>query len=153
MIFIYINVKNIKSEIESSKIKSKTVEDRWFNKGLQRATEIIDAQSVEKPAVVISKEDFVKYINTLHEKWDVDDKAYKLGIDLIDMPSCEQIAVDLLELIMGVEETIGWWCYEEDFGKNFNIGDLVDGDIVPDLSTAEYLYDYLTGNPHTLKNS
>lgn len=149
---MYIDVEHLKSEIKSQLTETSVLEYKWFNKGLRKALEIINAQPAEKPKVAITKEDFVKYINTLHEKWDTDDKAYKLGINLTDMPSCEQMAVDLLELIMGAEETIGWWCYEEEFGKDFNKGDLVDGDIVPDLSTAEYLYDYLTGNPHTLKN-
>ena len=52
---------------------------------------------------------------------------------------------DLIKVLdnMFDTEVISVWIDEMEYGKDFKIGDLIDENIKPDLSTAENFYDYL----------
>lgn len=105
---------------------------------------------------MINKEKFVKIINRLKETNDfverTNDEARKLQ-DSIESDffnsmslsiSHENLVVKLLENMFDTD-LISWWLYELNYGREFKVGYLIEGDGVtkPDLSTAEKLYDYL----------
>ena len=105
--------------------------------------------------MIISKEKFVEIINRLRDYNDLQDKIDDLFKENIDNKEAdfmnagsicighETIVVKLLENIFNDKDTISWWIYECNYGRDFSLGDLeVDG-IEIDLSTAEKLYDYL----------
>ena len=49
----------------------------------------------------------------------------------------------LMESMFNDKNTISWWLYECNYGRDFSLGDLeVDG-VEIDLTTSEKLYDYL----------
>ena len=104
---------------------------------------------------MISKEKFVKIINRLKNYNELQDKIDELFKDNIDNREndfinaasiCighESVVIELLENMFNDKDTISWWIYECNYGRDFSLGDLeVDG-IEIDLSTAEKLYDYL----------
>ena len=104
---------------------------------------------------MISKKEFVEIIERLKNYNDLQDKIddlFKSNIDNKEMDFMnagsicighETIVVKLLENIFNDKDTISWWLYECNYGRDFSLGDLeVDG-IEIDLSTAEKLYDYL----------
>ena len=105
--------------------------------------------------MIISKEKFVEIIDRLRDYNDLQDKINDLFKENIDNKEAdfmnagsicighETIVVELLENMFSDRNTIGWWLYECNYGRDFSIGDLeVDG-VEVDLSTAEKLYDYL----------
>lgn len=105
--------------------------------------------------MIISKEKFVEIINRLknyNELQDKIDNLFKDNIenrerDFINAGSIcighESVVIELLENMFDDKDTISWWIYECNYGRDFSLGDLeVDG-IEIDLSTAEKLYDYL----------
>jgi hypothetical protein len=105
--------------------------------------------------MIISKDKFVEIINRLKNYNNLQDKIndlFKENIDNKEMDFMnagsicighETIVVKLLENIFNDKDTISWWIYECNYGRDFSLGDLeVDG-IEIDLSTAEKLYDYL----------
>lgn len=50
----------------------------------------------------------------------------------------------LAEIMEDINGDIDYFCNELDYGKKFNIGDLVDDHLgTPDISTPEKLYDFL----------
>lgn len=104
---------------------------------------------------MISKKEFVEIIERLKNYNDLQDKIddlFKSNIDNKEMDFMnagsicighETIVVKLLENIFNDKDTISWWLYECNYGRDFSLGNLeVDG-IEIDLSTAEKLYDYL----------
>lgn len=58
----------------------------------------------------------------------------------------ETIVVELLKNIFNDKDTISWWLYECNYGRDFSLGDLEVNGIEINLSTAEKLYDYLVDN-------
>ena len=105
--------------------------------------------------MIISKEKFVEIINRLKNYKELQDKIDELFKDNIDNREndfinaasiCighESVVVELLENMFNDKDTISWWIYECNYGRDFSLGNLeVDG-IEIDLSTAEKLYDYL----------
>lgn len=104
---------------------------------------------------MISKERFVEIINRLKSYNELQNKIndlFKENIDNKEMDFMnagsicvghESVVIELLENMFNDKDTISWWIYECNYGRNFSLGDLeVDG-IEIDLSTAEKLYDYL----------
>lgn len=104
---------------------------------------------------MISKEKFIEIINRLRNYNDLQNKIdglFKENIDnkekdFINAGSIcighESVVIELLENMFDDKDTISWWIYECNYGRDFSLGDLeVDG-IEIDLSTAEKLYDYL----------
>ena len=110
--------------------------------------------------MIISKDEFVKIINRLKETSDfvdeTNERARKLRDAIISdffnanslSISHEDIVVSLLIDMFNLQDDaiLGWWLYEEDYGRKYKDGDLTeeDGTII-DVSTAEKLYDYLIG--------
>ena len=48
-----------------------------------------------------------------------------------------------LNKIFDDTDTLSWWLYECNYGRDFKIGDLEDNGVKVDLTTPEKLYDYL----------
>ena len=105
--------------------------------------------------MIISKDKFVEIINRLKNYNNLQDKIndlFKENIDNKEMDFMnagsicighETIAVKLLENIFNDKDTISWWLYECNYGRDFSLGDLEINGVEIDLSTAEKLYDYL----------
>lgn len=104
---------------------------------------------------MITKQEFVKIINRLRAYNDLQDKIQDLFRNNIDNQEMdfmnagsicighETIVVKLLENMFNDKNTISWWLYECNYGRDFSLGDLeVDG-VEIDLPTPEKLYDYL----------
>lgn len=104
---------------------------------------------------MISKKEFVEIIERLKNYNDLQDKIddlFKSNIDNKEMDFMnagsicighETIVVRLLENIFNDKDTISWWLYECNYGRDFSLGDLEVNGVAIDLSTAEKLYDYL----------
>lgn len=105
--------------------------------------------------MLISKQEFVEIINRFKDTQDTVDKVNDLFNNTIDSRSSdyinasslmichEDIAVKLLEKIFNDKDTLSWWLYECNYGRDFKIGDLEDNGVKIDLTTPEKLYDYL----------
>ncbi len=104
---------------------------------------------------MITKEQFIKIINRLRDYNDLQDKIQDLFRDNIDNQEMdfmnagsicvghETIVVELLENMFNDTDTISYWLYECNYGRDFKLGNMiVDGEEI-DLSTPEKLYDYL----------
>lgn len=107
---------------------------------------------------MITKKHFVNIINHLKEVNDfvneTNARAKRLHDSIIsDFFNASSLSIsfedDLVNVLEDMFNTnlIGWWLYELDYGRKFEIGYLEEknGD-KPDLSTAEKLYDYLVEN-------
>ena len=113
---------------------------------------------------MISKKEFVEIINRLRNYNDLQDKIDDLFKDLIDNKEqdfcnagaiCighETIVVKLLENMFNDKDTISWWLYECNYGRDFSLGDLEVNGVEIDLKTSEKLYDYLVDNMKGEKN-
>ena len=104
---------------------------------------------------MVTKERFVEIINRLKNYNKLQEQINSLFDECIDNKEndfCnagsifighESVVIELLENMFNDKDTICWWIYECNYGRDFSLGDLeVDG-IEIDLSTAEKLYDYL----------
>lgn len=106
---------------------------------------------------MITKERFVNIINRIKAYNDLQDKIQELFRDNIDNREndfmnagsiCvghETIVVELLEHIFDDTDTISWWLYENDYGRDTEIKVWDKNGREIDLSTPEKLYDYLIG--------
>lgn len=104
---------------------------------------------------MITKQEFVNIINRLRSYNDLQDKIDDLFKENIDNKEAdfmnagsicighETIVAKLLENIFNDKDTISWWLYECNYGRDFSLGDLEVNGVAIDLSTAEKLYDYL----------
>ncbi len=109
---------------------------------------------------MINLETFKKVIN--HLKYyndfinDVNTLIYNSGVmsdTSIFGSVLESDIIDLLYESFGIpleDDIILWWCYEADFGRKFERGDIVISGLPdvhifksPDLSSTEKLYEYL----------
>lgn len=104
----------------------------------------------------MKKELFVKALDELRDSEDLVEKI----ADLIHDYNCKyqtdfpekygmvvqhiDVLVELLATVMCDDsDLISWWCYEKNFGRDFELGDLVDGGREISLRTAEELWNYL----------
>lgn len=104
--------------------------------------------------MIIDKNKFVKIMNRLKNYNELQNKINKLFKNLIDNQEqdfcnagsiCighESVVISLLE-DMFETDLISYWIYEENFGRNFKMGDISENDIDIDISTADKLYDFL----------
>ena len=104
---------------------------------------------------MITKKEFVEIIERLKNYNDLQDKIddlFKSNIDNKEMDFInagsicighETIVVKLLENMFNDKDTISWWIYECNYGRDFSLGDLEVNGVEIDLSTVEKLYDYL----------
>lgn len=99
-----------------------------------------------------SKDLFIQILNDLQKESDVLSELYqKYRIDFID---CDWLrndisAIKLLEFIFDDEESqwIDWWCWETDFGRDENMGQIFDeDDNIIRVENSDQLYDFLIGN-------
>lgn len=105
---------------------------------------------------MITKNKFVEIIDRLREASDfvdeTNDRARELNDAIISdffnasslSISHESIVLELLENMFNSDDTLSWWLYDLDYGREYKDGIIQDGkgnNI--DLSTAEKLYDFL----------
>lgn len=108
---------------------------------------------------LVSKEKFVEIVNRLKQTDETVDTINEIFNNTIDSKTSdfmnaaslmichEDIVVELLKIMFNDKDTITWWLYELDYGKQYTDGCIteLDGTII-DLSTPEKLYDYLIDN-------
>lgn len=105
---------------------------------------------------MISKEKFIEIIKRLRDYNDLQNKIQDLFRDSIENQEqdfanagsiCighETIVVELLENMFNDKDTISWWLFERDYGRDVLATDVQDNDgKYIDLTTPEKLYDYL----------
>ncbi len=105
---------------------------------------------------MITKQEFVDIINRLRNYNDLQNKIQDLFKDNIENREMdfmnagsicighETVVVKLLENMFNDRgNLIGWWIYEQDYGRTYAIGDLEVNGVGIDLTTPEKLYDYL----------
>ena len=105
---------------------------------------------------MITKNKFVEIIDRLRETKDfvdeTNDRARKLNDAIISdffnasslSISHESIVLELLENMFNADDTLSWWLYDLDYGREYKDGIIQDGNGRNiDLSTAEKLYDFL----------
>lgn len=108
--------------------------------------------------MIITKSKFVKVINRLKDYSDLQNRIDELFKDNIENRESdfmnagsicighETIVIELLEVMFNDNNTISWWIYECNYGRDFRLGNLEDNGVQIDLSTPEKLYDYLFEN-------
>lgn len=108
---------------------------------------------------MISKEEFVDYINTFKEMWDEQNRlseVIKYFNIFESFPAfsslCDKYIRMISQLMHQPLDTkdgndIEYFIYETDCGRDFHVGDVeeLDGSF-PDFTTPEKLYDYLEEN-------
>lgn len=105
---------------------------------------------------LISKEKFVSIIDTIRYREELASKIDDVCIEYRallkdDLPYSGNIIIggadeiiELLGIIMKDEgDNIGYFCWELNFGKDYEPGCITHNDKEIDISTAEKLYDYL----------
>lgn len=104
---------------------------------------------------LISREHFARILNTLRDREDLVGKIndvireYRTLLrEDLDANSIviggEDEILDLLEIIMKDNNgDISFFCWEADFGRDFELGDYTINGTNVDISTAEKLYDHL----------
>lgn len=105
--------------------------------------------------MIISKKEFVEIIEKLKEVHDfvdeTNEKARKLHDAIISdfyntmslSISHESLVVEILEKMFNDKDTISWWLYEKDYGRDEELKMWDEQGNEIDVSTAEKLYDYL----------
>lgn len=108
--------------------------------------------------MIISKKEFVEIIAKLKEVHDfvdeTNEKARKLHDAIISdfyntmslSISHESLVVELLEKMFNDKDTISWWLYEKDYGRDEELKMWDEQGNEIDVSTAKKLYDYLERN-------
>lgn len=103
---------------------------------------------------MISKEQFVKHVNAIKDKHDLDSRLNKFFSDnsidgYIMFPDLTPNLIEVLHTIFGEadkEEWIEYFMFELNFGKGWKPGMVnVHGKDIP-LSTPEELYDFLVSD-------
>ena len=104
---------------------------------------------------MITKEQFVTIINRLKETDEMVDKINNIIRNSTDsiisdftnagsiMICHEDIVLHLLEDIFNDTDTISWWLYEKDYGRDIRMKMWDEQGNEIDVSTPEKLYDYL----------
>ena len=90
------------------------------------------------------KDDFATFVTDFRN---AHPRAY-IDMDIYSYPDCADALTNLLEDVMHDKaDTIGWWCYELEFGTKWKEGDMEDedGQSIP-MGTVEDLYRYLVAN-------
>jgi len=107
---------------------------------------------------MLSKEDFVSYINEIQNVYDFDKEVanvaikHKLEFFEINYSELGYLCAELLDKLMcgnsDITDDVSYFCFELNFGKDWKPGSVIDKDengneVEVDFSTAEKLYDYL----------
>ena len=105
---------------------------------------------------ILTKEQFVKVIGKIQECFEFEEETseafYKYGCQAPEFPFPYDEMIDVLNVMFGLETNTVWgsdidyFCIELDFGRKYKSGRIKDenGNEI-DLSSAEKLYDYITG--------
>jgi hypothetical protein len=102
--------------------------------------------------MLISKSQFVKYINKIKELREIEDAINSAGRGLesfsFSFSDYEDLIVKLLVDLFNDNENdwIGYYIYDLSFGSRWTEGMIVDDDEDVDLKTPEDLYDLLIKN-------
>ena len=111
---------------------------------------------MKKTSFNISKKDFCKTLNQLRAANDLKDNVNKMIFTTTELETDflsgygmvvdhADLVVHLLSLLMhDTDETISWWCWEADFGREEDFHIYINDKPI-DTSTPEKLYDYLVG--------
>ena len=94
----------------------------------------------------ISKDTFVKAINTAKEFEDSLFGLYGLGIDVVEFCGKNDITSTLIEVldeVTGGGDLVSYYAYELDFGREWKADSFSDDNGSIDISTPEKLYDAL----------
>ena len=97
---------------------------------------------------MISKQNFIKYINQIKELRDIEDAINSAGKTLefsINFGIYEQLVVDILEDVFD-DEKYGWisyWVYELDFGSKWSEGIVIMDNEDISMRYAGELWDLL----------
>lgn len=102
---------------------------------------------------MLSKKEFVKYIDQIRKYTDMSSELYSgFGIDIIEtkFPCMDTLIVELIGIMFNdVDDWIGWWCWETDFGEKKDYTTVYkpySKEVYAELNTAEDLYDFLIEN-------
>lgn len=107
--------------------------------------------------MTLTKQEFAKYIQYLKDNWDFENELSSVfikhqgDITITDKPDCASGLLDILSRVMNDKsDWISYYCYELDFGRNWEPGMITDSDgkDVP-LGTVDDLWRLLNDN---LKN-
>lgn len=101
---------------------------------------------------MISKENFVSYLNKIKYFWDIEENVNKAfdGLDFMRFSFCgyEDLLISVLEDAFNDKDGfISWWLYDREFGEHNPNVKVVDKDGAEKellLNTPEDLYDFLT---------
>lgn len=110
----------------------------------------------ELPKNILSREEFIRIMNAMRDRSDVysklNDALDRLSPDTAPVnffPNIghETLFLDVIHVMFNIdrdESIIDYFCYDLDFGRNYNPGDVIDssGREIP-ISNAGKLYDYL----------
>ena len=114
---------------------------------------------MKQPPITLSQ--FTDAINSLQTASDFQDglcnylhnfehNSHQCCVDLgpLIYPDCSDGLLKLLQVVMhDTDDTIGWWCYDLSFGREWEEGDFEDenGNDIP-MQTVQQLYQYLADN-------
>ena len=101
----------------------------------------------------ITKGDFINYIKAVQNVWDFQNEVLDLArkyapysdLGILDYPSCDNELIELLEKVTNdTDHWIPYFCYEVDFGREWQPGDTEDedGNSIP-MRTIEDLWEAL----------
>ena len=84
--------------------------------------------------MLISKEEFVKYITAMKNLWDYQNENVDLihkynpysQTSILDYPSCEDELLELLKIVTNDGDYISIFCYDLNFGRDWEPGCVLD---------------------------
>lgn len=91
---------------------------------------------------LIKTNDFVNEVNTKAKELDNAIESDFFNASSLSI-SFETDVVYLLKTMFNDTDTLSYWLYECNYGRDFKLGDMTVNGVEIDLSTPEKLYDYL----------
>lgn len=89
---------------------------------------------------MITKEEFIRYINNVKRINNLTHTLYQLDIDIINLETTDSDVIELLDKMFNTT-LISYWCWEIDFGKEPLITYDTNGTELYRINTIEELYD------------
>ena len=105
-------------------------------------------ESKENKSDILSKDDFIKYLNFLVDYDKYESKLANLNINIFENINVSHLVesyIDMLSILTHDEnDWISYWMYELSHGEEYHAGDVLDeNNNNIDMSTPEKLYDFL----------
>ena len=105
-------------------------------------------ESKENKSDILSKDDFIKYLNFLVDYDKYESKLADLNINIFENISVSHLVesyIDMLSILTHDEnDWIYYWIHELSHGEKYHTGDVLDeNNNNIDISTPEKLYDFL----------